>query len=284
MELLADVKPAAKMPAWPIRWIVGAAVAAHFATVLLACTSTETPNFPASPLALAASEHVRPYMKATLFDNAYRFFAPNPTTPLLFWIRIENTDGAIRWVELLGEPDSKYVRTSHQRRVNLGAQFGSQLFLEKDPEGRARFTPLGEEWLASLVRHVRHKHAAEVASFTMYALQHAIVSPQQARDGWTPTDLRTYRIMPVGDFDADGKRVAAKEPVAEQSTAQVVTRMLWTDVRPRLKKETREAVMDSLSLPGPVTRFLKGRPELFDLEVEAGEVTAYIDSLLAGAP
>lgn len=286
MELINDVKPAARMPGWPICCLVSVVVVAQFGTVLTAVTSASTPNFPASPLAAAASEYLQPYLQATLFNNAYRFFAPNPTTPNLFWISIQNRDGTIRWIELPGEPESKFVRAIYQRRVNLGLQFGNQLLLDKDGEGRARFTPLGEAWLASVVRHVRHDHAetsnGEIAALSMYVLQHNVLSPQQAGEGWTPTDLRTYRIMPLGDFDAVGARIALDQPIAEQSMAQIVTRILWTDARPRLKKETQQAVLDSLPLPAPVAKFVRSHPELLDLPPEAEEVVAHIDLLLAG--
>jgi hypothetical protein len=283
VELIADVKPAVRMPAWPICWSVSAVVVAQFAAILVAVTSVATPNFPPSPLASAASEHLQPYLKATLFDNAYRFFAPNPSTPLIFWIRIQDRDGTIRWIELPGEPESTSVRAPYQRHVNLGLQFSNQVLTHKDGEGRARFTPLGEAWLASLVRHVRHKHQRiDIASFGMYVLQHSVLTPEQVRDGWTPNDLRTYRIMPVGEFDAGGRRIAPEEPFGEPSMGQIVTRVLWTDVRPRLKQETRDAVLESLSLPGPVANFVKGHPELIDPRPRADEVAAQIDLLLAG--
>jgi hypothetical protein len=286
VELIGDVKPTARMPAWPICWMLSVVVVAHFAAILAAVASTATSNFPASPLAVAASEPLQPYLQATLFNNGYRFFAPNPSAPTLFWIRIQNRDGTVRWVELPGEPESTYFRAPYQRRVNLGLQFGTQLFLDKDGEGRARFTSIGEKRLSSLVRHVRHEHLVrspgDIASFGMYVLQHVVITPEQVRDGWTPTDLRTYRIMPLGEFDAEGCRITPEQPIAEQTMAQIVTRMLWTEVRPRLNKDSREAVLNSLSLPDPVTRFIKGHPQLLDLGPEADEVAAKIDLLLAG--
>ena len=283
VELIADMKPNARMPAWPICFLVSAAIVAQLAAISVAVTSVATPNFPPSPLAAAANEHLQHYLKATLFDNSYRFFAPNPAVPLLFWIRIQDRDGTIRWVELPGEPESLYVRAPYQRRLNMGLQFSNQLLVHKDGEGRARFTPLGEAWLASLVRHVRHDYAGgEVGSVGMYVVQHFVLTPLQIRDGWTPADLRTYRIMPLGDFDAEGRRINPQEPFGEQTTGQLVTRMLWSDVRPRLTKESPVAVLESLSLPGPVASFVKSHPELLNLKPEPDEVAAQIDLLLAG--
>jgi len=286
VELIADVKPLPRMPAWPIRCGISLIVVAHFAAITVAVTSISTPNYPASPLSVAASEHLQPYLQATLFNNAYRFFAPNPGLPTLFWMRIQNGDGAVRWVELPGEPESTIVRAPYQRRVNMGLQFGSQLLVDKDSNGRARFTPLAESWLSSLVRHIRRKPAratpGEVPSVDMYVLQHNVVMPEQVRDGWTPTDLRTYRIMPLGAFDADGRRLSPEQPIAEQSMAQIVGRMVAMDVHPRLKQLPRDAVLESLPLPSPVTLFIKAHPELLNPALPVEEIAARIDLVLAG--
>jgi len=88
--------------------------------------------------------------------------------------------------------------------------------------------------------------------------------------------------MPLGEFDAEGRRVAPKEPITEQTMAQIVSRMLLADVRPRFKQEPRDAVLGSLSLPIPVTQFVKAHPELLELSPDADEVAAKIELLLAG--
>jgi hypothetical protein len=286
MELVGVVGPSAKSPAWPVRWALSLLVVGHFFAILVAVTSTSTPGFRGSQLATTAAEHVQPYLEATFFNNGYRFFAPNPNLPTLFWMRLQNEAGNVRWVELPGEPQSPVLRETYQRRLNLAGQLGVQMLPDVDSVGRTRFTPLGEAWLASALRHVCHEEAqaagSAVTAADVYILQHAVLTPEQVREGWTPIDLRTYQAKYVGGFDAEGRRQPQEDRVPELAMGQLVAAMLATDVHSRLKGEARETILASLSLPHPVAAFVRSHPELLDPALTPDEAAAGVDQLLTG--
>src|SRR5512140_1404644 len=92
----------APIPSRSVRRGVSALIAAHLLAIGVAVTSYSSPNFAAPLLAVRASGPLQPYLQATFLNNAYRFFAPNPGTPTVFWFRIQYDDRSVRWVDLPG--------------------------------------------------------------------------------------------------------------------------------------------------------------------------------------
>jgi hypothetical protein len=120
-----------------------------------------------------------------------------------------------------------------------------------------------------VIRHLAHEHGSDkpVKSIGVYAVQHAIITPQQVRDGWKTNDLRLYKAVFAGAYTAEGERTDEQKPdVKEQPMAQVVAGILWADVFPLMRNQKKEAAvaLEQLKLPRPVQHFLTAHGELVD--------------------
>lgn len=255
-------------PSARARWTVSILVIAHFFAIGIAVTSYSTANFPAPVLSVMASEPLQPYLQATFLNNAYRFFAPNPGTPTVMWFRIQHEDRSVCWSEVPGSAESSVLRASYQKRLNLSLLLSQHL--APDPQsGKLRYSPMGEICMASVIRHLADEHGESqpVKSIGVYLVQHAIITPQQVRDGWKTNDLRLYKAVFAGAYTAEGKRTDENKPdVKEQPMAQVVAGILWADVFPLMKNQKKESspALEQLRLPGPVQQFLAAHAELLD--------------------
>lgn len=286
--------PAATAPVMAsagVRWLVSALVLAHLAAVLTAVLSCSTNGFAAPQLAVLANEPVRPYLQFTFLNNAYRFFAPNPGVPTVFWFRLQYEDGRVRWVESPGR-SSTLIRGAYQRRLNHTIQLGQQLAPDPAQGGKRCITPMGKICLESCVRHVVQAHARctpdehliGVKSVGVYVLHHTVISPEQVRDGWTPTDLRTYHATFVGAYTADSRRTDEFQPgVFEQPICHVAAGVLEVDVYPLLRRGEREAVqcIEELGLPTPLQRLFTTRPELLEPTASGTRLQERIEKLVA---
>lgn len=260
-------------------------VIAHCFAIGVAVTSHSTPSYPAPQLALAASQPLQPYLQGTFLNNAYRFFAPNPGVPTHFWMRLQSNDGTVRWTELPGRPDSALVRGAYQRRLNLTLLVGQQVQADPSRGGNPRLTPLGETCLASVIRQVVSENSSNpISTVGVYLVQHGVVTPQQIRNGWTTTDLRTYRPMFLGVFNANGVANDKDRPIVEQPISQVAAGILWADVHPLLRKSRMEseAALRSLHLPAPLHEFLEKHRALLDASLPADGLSERFERLVSG--
>jgi hypothetical protein len=257
-----DSQPDASPPLPPpaVRFVVSALVIVHFFAIGSAVLSYSSVNFPAPPLAVLANKPMQPYLQATFLNNAYRFFAPNPGTPTVFWFRVQYENRSVRWSEVPGEPNP-WLRGAYQRRLNHAIMLGQHLVPHRD--GKRSLSPMGRICLESWVRHVARSQS-DVKSVGVYVVHHAVISPEQVRNGWTPTDVRTYHPTFVGAFNAKGVRIDELQPgVLEQPIGQTVAGILQSDVYPLQAREPMRRWED-LHLPMPVARFLTAHPELFE--------------------
>lgn len=265
-----------------IRLLVSVLVVGHFFGILVAVTSYSSPNFPAPQLAVQASERLQPYLQATFLNNAYRFFAPNPGTPAVFWFRMQFDDRSVRWVELPGHPNA-VIRAPYQRRLNLSVQLAQYLSPKPSSEGKQCLAPLGEILLQSCVRHVAASQSLGVRNIGVYCVLHRILVPEEVRAGWPPTDLRTYQPLFVGAYNSRGDRVDEFKPAAmQQSIAHVVTGIVALDALPRLRDRPAaewDDVLVDLGLPEPVRVFLRQHPELLEHN-SADPIRKRIDAIL----
>jgi hypothetical protein len=251
--------------------MVGALVVGHLFAIFIAVTSDSSPNYPAPQLAVRASSSLQPYLQATFLNNSYRFFAPNPGTPTVLWFRVQYQDRSVRWVEAPGRAGA-LLRAPYQRRLNLAVQFGQYLVPDPAKDGKKALTPLGQSLLQSFVRHVAWAFPRQspdgsplpVRNVGVYSLLHGVILPEQVRDGWEPTDLRTYRATFLGAYTAAGERVDEFRPaVVDQTIAYVVAGIVEVDVLPRRASFGADAAaLSELSLPEPVQRLLIRHPEL----------------------
>jgi hypothetical protein len=284
---------AIEKPSVLIRAGISAIVLAHLSAIAVAVTSYSSPGFPAPELAVRASGPLQPYLQLSFLNNAYRFFAPNPGTPSVFWFRIQYEDQAVRWFDLPGRPPSVW-RPPYQRRLNLALQLGQQLAFVAAPDGQKQLTPAGLLLLESAVRHVASSHARSaggqpigVRTVGVYCVFHTVITPQQVRDGWHPTDLRTYRPTFVGAYTARGERVDEFRPaVVDHAIDYVTTGILEVDVWPRLRERQgadAAARLAELALPEPIERLLTRHPDL--LAIPPGDpLKRRIEALIGEGP
>jgi hypothetical protein len=263
---------AAALPSAFTRRAVGVLVVAHLAAIFVAVTSSSSPNFPAPQLAMRASGPLQPYLQGTFLNSSYRFFAPNPGSPTVLWFRVQCSDRSVRWVDVPGRSGA-LVRAPYQRRLNLALQVTACLAPAPGADGKKVLAPGGKTLLQSCVRHVAWECSqaagagAAVRNVGAYAVQHAVLLPEQVRDGWEPTDLRTYRAAFLGAYSPAGERVDELRPaVVEQTIAYVTAGILEVDVLPRLRRGggSRDEALAALCLPEPVDRLLVRHPELLE--------------------
>ena len=273
--------PAAK------RWLVSLLVVLHLLAILSAVTSYSTVHFRAPALAVWANRPFRPYLQLTQLNNAYRFFAPNPGTPTVLWFRVQHQDGSLSWLEMPRRSNS-WPGVAYQRRLTQSLQLAQHLSADPlDPE-QPRLSEFGSIWLASYVRHVaKAAGPGQVKTVGIYFVQHAAISPEQARLGWERIDLRTYRATFAGAFRPDGERIDEFRPdMVAQPMEYVAAGILDVDVYPLLRRHAGEdplAVVEPLRLPTPIHRLLTRFPELLDAGKAHGDLTAQIEELVEGA-
>jgi hypothetical protein len=254
-----------------VRLALSLLIGAHFVAIVLAVTSYSSPGFPAPVLAVRAATIAQPYLQLTFLNSAYRFFAPNPGTPIVFWFRVQYTDGQVRWIELPGRSTPLW-RAPYQRRLNLALQVGQHLSFVPQANGTQVLAPMGRLLLESAVRHLAHASARQdaagrplpVVNVGAYCVFHSVVTPAEVRDGWRPADLRSYRPVFVGAYTPGGERIDEFRPtVVEQSIAYVVAGIVDVDVRPAMTgNRTAGDAAGTVSLPEPVNAFLAQHPEL----------------------
>lgn len=261
------------MPSVFARRTVSVLVVAHFFAIFAVVTSSSSPNFPAPQLSVQASARLQPYLQAVFLNNAYRFFAPNPGTPTVFWFRVQYDDRSVRWVELPGRSNPLW-RAPYQRRLNLAVQLGQYLGFVQTPDGNKEIGALGNTLLQSSVRHVAYAYPRQAADGTpvsvrnvgVYSVLHAVVLPAQVRAGWKPIDLRTYRASFLGAYTPQGERVDEFRPkVVDQSIARVAAGIIEVDVLPRWRTSAaadRHDILTGVELPEPVRGLLDKYPEL----------------------
>lgn len=274
----------APLPSRRIQWLMSLLVIVHFFAIGTAVTSYSAPQFPAPQLAVAATEPLQPYLQATFLNNAYRFFAPNPGTPTVMWFRIQYADRSIRWQEFPGPEHSAWFRAAYQRELNLSLLLSQQLAPDPAHGNKPRFTQLGLTCLASVTRHIAFEQPQPVKAVGVYCMQHAGVTPQQVRDGWETSDLRTYQAMFVGAFNPAGERIDELRPdVLMQTSSDMVAGVLQADVYPLLRKTQGDPllVIRTLNLPTPVAQFLTRHPQLLNPALPAGDIKPLIEKLAA---
>jgi hypothetical protein len=281
------------MPSPVVRGLVSVLVTGHLFAILVAVTSYSSPAFPAPQLAVQASEPLQPYLQATFLNNAYRFFAPNPGIPSVFWFRVQFVDRSVRWVELPGRPNP-VIRAPYQRRLNLSVQLAGYLAPKPTDDGRQILSPLGELLLRSCVRHVAGSTVAagsetsEVRTVGVYCVLHRVIVPEEARAGWEPTDLRTYQPLFVGAYTPGGERVDEFKPAAvPQPIAKVVAGIIELDALPRFRGRPATdfaAVLDELSLPEPVHRLILQHLEIVVAAAPGDSLKKHIEEVVWGKP
>jgi hypothetical protein len=217
-------------------------VALHFGGILVASTSLPVNGQSAWLPTMLYVKCYRPYLSGLYLTNGYHFYAPDPGTSTLVWVRIEYADHSARWVKFPSRPDSPtplhYQRlmgmcegTSGRgmmpkpqafdelwgRRVTAGSVFPTGPIPPRiDLMPQAQYYPPNEYSLAivsSMARHVAlyYPHPTDptipVAWVKMYRLSYTIISPEDLVKGGDPLADKLKMPYYMGEYDPQGKRV-----------------------------------------------------------------------------
>lgn len=222
------------------RIVVSALVIFHFCGILSAITSP-----PSTPWLTSQTwvRLFRPHLEFCYTNNAYQFYSPEPGPANVLWFCIEGNDNQYRWIKTPNINDvydplgvEYYRRLSITERANsneqlLGGPPPEALLRRREvidlypmhPEAMAALQfrmpdENGRQFLASYVRHVAKKHAAEMPDFgiksmKVYLTQHRLLSQKQYADGENPYDISSYLPFFVGEFDAQGSLLNPFDPM-----------------------------------------------------------------------
>jgi hypothetical protein len=228
------------------RVVISVLVLFHFGGILTAVTSVPPPG--ADPPWLTSqlwSRVYRPYLQFMYLNNAYHFYSPEPGPPTLLWFHLKYSDGSERWVRL-PEREQFHTRQEYQRRLALTEStnmlvpplpsFPRQAEDMRLMAGNTHSPPIpvhplmssnmqcrfpttySKKMVEAYARHAGHNYPAEkdasatVTRVTVFRVIHSMLSPEQMKDGMSPTDPTTYLAYYQGMFDRDGKQQNLPDP------------------------------------------------------------------------
>ena len=193
---------------------------AHFFAILTATLAQPMPGQPAPYLAVRMHSLARPYLDALFLNSSFRFYAPNPGPVKLCWFRLERNDGTAEWVEF---PRRRTLAPwpIYHRELAVVSFWDAQIGPDPHNPKQLILTPPGQVGIASFVRRIssEHEHGSQpLREVDLYTVHHRAAEPSQIAAGWTPYDLRLYRICQVGRFLPDGQVLANQSPQAVESS------------------------------------------------------------------
>jgi len=276
-------------------------VAWHFFAIFCAVTATSTSIVHPAPLPavqLARSNYW--YREALFFNNAYRFYVPDPGPVQTMWFRLEYEAPRGRsiayWYEV-PRRDQFSTRMAYQRHLSVTMLLQMQGF---DPTSPEQLHPLSEVLQASYVRHVayqfpRHPKASEAKELKQIDVYHvgrtAYPTGYQIQRGLFLDDPRWYRPVFYASYAPDGNKLElspAKRLLREtlpqlvqgllaqpqdqpvySELFPVTAEFLLYDYHPLVFEMGYEskAALELVNPPGPMARLLREVPEVLNLEV-----------------
>jgi hypothetical protein len=213
----------------------------HFGGILTAVTSVPPPSGPPPWLASQAWTLIyRPYLQFMYLNNAYHFYAPDPTPAKMLWIHLIYDDGSRRWVKV---PDREQflTRQAYQRRLAL-----SESASNSKPQSPSAPTalqvqrrqqqpipwfngpanqqyrepqPIARRLAGSLARHAASAYPCEVnpearvERVLIYTVLHDIPNPAQWSKGGDPYSRTLYLPFYQGEYDREGNLLARHDPL-----------------------------------------------------------------------
>jgi hypothetical protein len=193
------------------------------------------------------SEVYRPYLYGLFLTNAYHFYAPDPGSTTLVWMRIEYEDGTYKWLNLpnreVAETPLHYQRemgmceaTSHPGPPISAETFSERLFKRRRAgawRGPGNEVPLRTDQMEytqynepdaysklimkSMARHACHyypneEHPDSKAKFVkIYRLTYIIITPEALLQGGDPLDDKLKTPFYMGEYDSEGTMVLRDE-------------------------------------------------------------------------
>jgi hypothetical protein len=232
---------------------------AHFFAILTATLAQPMPGQPAPYLAVWMHSLARPYLDALFLNSSFRFYAPNPGPVKLCWFRLERNDGTAEWVEF---PRHRTLAPwpIYHRELAVVSFWDAQIGPDPQNSKQLTLSPPGQIGIASFIRRIREEHDHDsnpLEVVDLYTVHHRAAEPSQIAAGWTPYDLRLYRICHVGRFLPDGQPPANQSPQAVESS-RVAARIL-SDRRSFASHHTSDQLVN---WPRPVQELILNHPKL----------------------
>jgi hypothetical protein len=286
-------------PELPLKVLASLFVAWHFFAIFCAVTATSTSIVHPAPLPavqLARSNYW--YREALFFNNAYRFYVPDPGPVQTMWFRLEYEGPRGRsiayWYEV-PRRDQFSTRMAYQRHLSVTMLLQMQGF---DPTRPEQLHPLSEVMQASYIRHVahqfpRHPNANEAKELKQIDVYHvgrtAYPTGYQIQRGLYLDDPRWYRPVFYASYKPDGSKLelSPAKRILRETLPQLVQGLLaqgqdqptYSDLFPvtaefllydyhplvyEMGYESKTA-LELVNPPAPMARLLREVPEVFEV-------------------
>ncbi len=181
---------------------------------------------PASELSFEVSRlGFREYLHAVNINHGYRFFAPEPGRSHLIRYELQRADGSIV-NGTFPDLEEQWPRLLYHRHFMVAEMINQMTMAEPPREPRLQFPNFdafppaerrrlnnefirlgrdyeaarrqAEELLSPVAQRLMIEHDAQVAR--LWAVEHAIPTPEEVEGGMELTDPRLYRERPLGEF------------------------------------------------------------------------------------
>jgi hypothetical protein len=213
-KCIADA-PASKGE-WPLGLRIGLSLilGAHFLGVLLAPIALPMGRHPAPELASSLHRPLSPWLNASLLNQPWRFFAPEPGPISIQLFRVEFQDGSAFWIDHPHLDRFEWRKSALQRELAQAMRLEGELRPQAANPQELELSPAGLHLAGSYSRHVAR--SAESAkdkpkSIQIWVLHHYPRTREQVRIGWDAEDLRLWSACGIGRFTPDGEAVNPPE-------------------------------------------------------------------------
>ncbi|MER3415620.1 MAG: hypothetical protein C4297_05335 [Gemmataceae bacterium] len=272
------------------RTAISLAILAHFFAIFTAVTAAGNRVFPAPPLAVTMNEWVRPYLQLVFLTNPYRFYAPEPGPTNLMWFRVQYKDGTVRWFEFPRREDF-VLRMPFQRGIALTMLLDSQMEPDMMRPNQYIVSPTGKICVASYIRHVARTVAPGdgrpadpqlVEEIQAYNVDHLILEPRQVQQGWGAYDLRLYRFVYLGSYNAEGqsRRNRVVEDIYVGLDTTFVAERVVTDLIRQRERLDPGRVIEQPGFPLPVRELARRHRDLLTMKELPTHLGKYIEQLV----
>lgn len=178
---------------WPpaVRFAVSLAILAYLAAVIVPPLAGPPP---ASELAVAALQPLRPLVGALFLGHGYRFFAPNPGPGHSIQWTMRMADGSTRRGSI-PDRDADWPRLLYHRRFMISEKIAAFVPPPDAPEevrrqGRAEWQPLVKD----VAGHLLHRHGG--SQVTLQMTEHYLPAPEEVIRSEQGTDV----VTPLGTY------------------------------------------------------------------------------------
>lgn len=182
----------------------------HFLGVVLAPIALPISQSPAPQLASALHQPTTPWLNATLLNQPWRFFAPEPGPISLELFRIEHEDGSATWDEFPSTSNLNWRAPALQKGLAMAMRLEAELRPKVTSPQTLELSPKGLILAGSYARHMARcadGQGCPARSIQIWVLHHYPRTPDQVRGGWASDDLRLWSACEIGEFSPEGSMI-----------------------------------------------------------------------------